>query len=203
MPGATGGPWSTDRAEIERSDCSDYATQQTLDQATNDVASASADVAEAEANHDAAVAGPTKEERAIADTQVAAAAAVLAVLERRMEKTILRAPADGGTLLMGSDALVTLSHFRKTSYDPLTDLLPICNLASTPTVSRQIAGTASNAGSKKRTGQMTAFPARRMPAAARKPARPLRVPHAGSMGDWAVARAAGASAGRRGRTPED
>jgi HlyD family secretion protein len=74
---------------------SDTATQQTLDQATNDVASASADVAEAEANHDAAVAGPTKEERAIADTQVAAAAADLAVLERRLEKTILRAPADG------------------------------------------------------------------------------------------------------------
>ena len=74
---------------------SDTATQQTLDQATNDVASASADVAEAEANHDAAVAGPTKEERAIADTQVAAAAADLAVLERRLEKTILGAPADG------------------------------------------------------------------------------------------------------------
>src|SRR6516164_6093122 len=74
---------------------SDTATQQTLDQATNDVASASADVAEAEANHDAAVAGPTKEERAIADTQVEAAAAALAVLERRLEKTILRAPADG------------------------------------------------------------------------------------------------------------
>jgi HlyD family secretion protein len=74
---------------------SDTATQQTLDQVTNDVASASADVAEAEADHDAAVAGPTKEERAIADTQVAAAAAALAVLERRLEKTILRAPADG------------------------------------------------------------------------------------------------------------
>ena len=74
---------------------SEYATQQTLDQTTNDVASASADVAEAQANHDAATAGPTKEERAIADTQVAAAAAALAVLERRLEKTILRAPADG------------------------------------------------------------------------------------------------------------
>src|SRR5216683_3418727 len=74
---------------------SDTATQQTLDQATNDVASASADVAEAQANHAAATAGPTKEERAIADTQVAAAAAALAVLERRLDKTILRAPADG------------------------------------------------------------------------------------------------------------
>jgi HlyD family secretion protein len=74
---------------------SDTATQQTLDQAQNDVASASADVAEAEANHAAAKAGPTKEERAIADVQVEAAATALAVLERRLEKTILRAPADG------------------------------------------------------------------------------------------------------------
>jgi HlyD family secretion protein len=73
----------------------DIATQQSLDQAQNDVASASADVAEAEANHAAAEAGPTKEERAIADAQVEAAAAALAVLERRLEKTILRAPADG------------------------------------------------------------------------------------------------------------
>src|SRR5205085_3912805 len=74
---------------------SDTATQQSLDQAQNDLASASADVAEAEANHAAAVAGPTKEERAIADAQVEAAAAALAVLERRLEKTILRAPVDG------------------------------------------------------------------------------------------------------------
>jgi HlyD family secretion protein len=74
---------------------SDTATQQSLDQAQTDLASASADVAEAEANHAAAVAGPTKEELAIADTQVKAAAAALAVLERRLDKTILRAPADG------------------------------------------------------------------------------------------------------------
>jgi HlyD family secretion protein len=74
---------------------SDTATQQTLDQATNDVASAAADVAEAQADHDAAATGPTKQERAIADTQVEAAAAALAVLERRLDKTVLRAPADG------------------------------------------------------------------------------------------------------------
>jgi HlyD family secretion protein len=74
---------------------SDTATQQTVDQATNDVASARADVAEAEANHAAATAGPTKEERAIADAQVEAATAALGVLERRLEKTVLRAPADG------------------------------------------------------------------------------------------------------------
>jgi HlyD family secretion protein len=74
---------------------SNDASQQALDQAENDVASARADIAEAEANHDAAVAGPTREERAIADAQVKAAASALAVLERRLDKTILRAPADG------------------------------------------------------------------------------------------------------------
>jgi HlyD family secretion protein len=72
-----------------------FESQQTLDQAENDVASAHADVAEAQANYDAAVAGPTREERAIADAQVEAAAAALAVLERRLDKMILRAPADG------------------------------------------------------------------------------------------------------------
>jgi HlyD family secretion protein len=74
---------------------SDIATQQALDQAESDAATARADVAEAEANHAAAVAGPTREERAIADAQVKAAAAAVAVLERQLEKTILRAPADG------------------------------------------------------------------------------------------------------------
>jgi HlyD family secretion protein len=73
----------------------DFASQQALDQATNDVAAARADVAEAEANHAAAVAGPTKEERAIADAQVQAAAAALAVLERHLAKTVLRSPVDG------------------------------------------------------------------------------------------------------------
>jgi HlyD family secretion protein len=74
---------------------SDTASQQSLDQAANDAAAARADVAEAKANHAAAVAGPTKEERFIADAQVKAAAAALAVLERQLEKTVLRAPADG------------------------------------------------------------------------------------------------------------
>jgi HlyD family secretion protein len=74
---------------------SDNASQQALDQAQNDTASARADVAEAKANYDAAVAGPTKEERAIADAQVKAAASALAVLERHLDKTVLRAPADG------------------------------------------------------------------------------------------------------------
>jgi hypothetical protein len=58
---------------------SDTASQQALDHATNDAAAARADVDEAKANHAAAVAGPTKEERFIADAQVKAAAAALAV----------------------------------------------------------------------------------------------------------------------------
>ena len=72
-----------------------FESQQALDQAESDAASARADVAAAQANYDAAVAGPTREERAIADAQVQAAAASVAVLERRLEKMILRAPVDG------------------------------------------------------------------------------------------------------------
>jgi HlyD family secretion protein len=72
-----------------------FESQQSLDQAENDAAGARSDVAEAQANYDAAVAGPTREERAIADTQVESATATVTVLERRLEKMILRAPADG------------------------------------------------------------------------------------------------------------
>jgi HlyD family secretion protein len=79
---------------------SDDASQQSLDQAQNDAASARADVEEAQANYDASVAGPTKEERAIADAQVKAAASALGVLERHLEKTVLRAPADGAVTVI-------------------------------------------------------------------------------------------------------
>jgi multidrug resistance efflux pump len=72
-----------------------FESQQALDQAENDVAAAQADMAQAQANYDAAVAGPTREERAIADAQVQAAATAVTVLERRLDKMILRAPADG------------------------------------------------------------------------------------------------------------
>jgi HlyD family secretion protein len=72
-----------------------FESQQALDQAENDAASARADVAEAQANYDAALAGPTREERAIADAQVQAAAAAVEVLERRLDKMVLHAPADG------------------------------------------------------------------------------------------------------------
>ena len=72
-----------------------FETQQALDQAENDVAAARAGVTAAQANYDAAAAGPTKEERAIADAQVQAAAAAVAVLDRRLDKMVLRAPVDG------------------------------------------------------------------------------------------------------------
>ena len=72
-----------------------FESQQARYQPVNDAAGARADVAEAQANYDAAVAGPTREQRAIADAQVQAAAAAVAVLERRLAKMILHAPADG------------------------------------------------------------------------------------------------------------
>src|ERR1700730_17035169 len=81
-----------------------FQSQQSLDQAENDVASARADVAEAQANYDAAAAGPTREERAIANAQVQVAAAAVAVLERRLEKMILRAPADGVVSVIAAEA---------------------------------------------------------------------------------------------------
>ncbi|MGY8668106.1 HlyD family efflux transporter periplasmic adaptor subunit [Bradyrhizobium sp. UFLA05-109] len=80
-----------------------FESQQALDQAENDVASARADVAEAQANYGAAVAGPTREERAIADAQVQAAAAAVTVLERRLDKMVLRAPADGTVSVIAAE----------------------------------------------------------------------------------------------------
>lgn len=84
--------------ELERSTylaARDFASQQALDEANNKVASTRAGLAEAEANHKAAEVGATSEQKAIADAQVQAAQAAVAVLERRLEKTRLRAPAEG------------------------------------------------------------------------------------------------------------
>jgi HlyD family secretion protein len=80
-----------------------FESQQSLDQAENDAASARADVAGAQANFDAAVAGPTREERAIADAQLQAAAAAVTVLERRLDKMVLRAPADGVVTVIAAE----------------------------------------------------------------------------------------------------
>jgi HlyD family secretion protein len=95
---------------------------QSLDEAENDEASAHADVDEAEANHAAAQAGPTREQRAIADAQVEAASSALRVLERRLEKTILRAPSDGvvtvivaeaGEAVRAGEPMLTIDEPRK------------------------------------------------------------------------------------------
>jgi len=80
-----------------------FESQQALDQAENDAAGALADVAKAQANYDAAVAGPTREERAIADAQVQAAATAVSVLERRLEKMTLRAPANGAVSVIAAE----------------------------------------------------------------------------------------------------
>ena len=83
------------RVRAEKLASTNAGTQQALDQAVDDVAAARAQVAQAEANLAAAKAGPTQAERAIADAQVQVAATALGVLERRLDKTTLRAPADG------------------------------------------------------------------------------------------------------------
>ncbi len=72
-----------------------FESQQALDQAQHDADSALMDVAQAQASYDAAAAGPTREERAIADTEVQAAFAAVAELERRLDKTVMHAPTDG------------------------------------------------------------------------------------------------------------
>jgi HlyD family secretion protein len=99
-----------------------FAAQQTLDQADADIATGHADVAEAQANYDAAEKGPTKEELGIADAQVFAATAAVDVLERQLDKTILRAPADGvvqvivaeiGEAVRAGEPVLTLEEARK------------------------------------------------------------------------------------------
>ena len=70
-------------------------SQQARDQAEDDAAAARNGVAQAEENYAAAVAGPTKEERAVADAQVDAATSAVSVIERQLKKTVLRAPVDG------------------------------------------------------------------------------------------------------------
>lgn len=72
-----------------------FAPRQALDNARKEAASARAYVAEATANHASARAGPTRQERAIAEASALAAGAQVAVLETRLRKTVLYAPTDG------------------------------------------------------------------------------------------------------------
>jgi HlyD family secretion protein len=124
-----------------------FESQQSLDQAENDAASARADVALAQANYDAAVAGPTREERAIADAQVQAAAAAVTVLERRLDKMVLRAPADGVVSVIAAEVgenvragqpilMVEAMGKQWLSFNVREDLLNRLSMGETATVMR-------------------------------------------------------------------
>ena len=80
-----------------------FASRQALDQAQMQVATARAAVAEATANYASAKVGPTRQERAIADARVSAAAAQVAVLETRLRKTMLNAPVDGVVAVVAAE----------------------------------------------------------------------------------------------------
>lgn len=72
-----------------------FASKQTLDENTASLAKAKADVDLKRAQAAEAAAGPTAEERVLADARVALAAATVADLEAKLDKTKLTAPADG------------------------------------------------------------------------------------------------------------
>jgi HlyD family secretion protein len=76
------------------------ASIQELDTATAAEASSRADIAVAEARYAEAQRGPTAEERALADANVALAEAAQAVVEARAAKMLLRAPASGTVAIL-------------------------------------------------------------------------------------------------------
>lgn len=73
----------------------DFASKQQLDQVTASLAKAEADLGLVQAVYDQSRAGPTKEERAIAEAKVALAQATVADLEAKFAKTVIKAPVDG------------------------------------------------------------------------------------------------------------
>jgi HlyD family secretion protein len=72
-----------------------FASKQQLDETTASLNKAQAGLDNSRAVHAQDVAGPTKEERAIADANVAVGEAALADLEAKFAKTTLVAPTDG------------------------------------------------------------------------------------------------------------
>lgn len=72
-----------------------FASQRQLDESTASLAKAQADLDAKTAQAALARAGPTAEERGLADAKVALADATLADLQARLEKTRLMAPVDG------------------------------------------------------------------------------------------------------------
>src|SRR5262249_39802013 len=73
----------------------DFASKQMLDESTASLAKAKADLDLKQAQVAEAKAGPTAEERALADAQVALAEATVVDLQAQLDKTKLTAPADG------------------------------------------------------------------------------------------------------------
>ena len=72
-----------------------FLSRQQLDESTASLAKAQADLAGKRAQLANAQAGPTAEERGLADAKLALARATVASLEAQLAKTSLRAPADG------------------------------------------------------------------------------------------------------------
>lgn len=73
----------------------DFASKQQLDESTASLAKTQADLELKRAQAAEASAGPTAEERAVADAKVALAEATVAELQAKLEKTVLTAPLDG------------------------------------------------------------------------------------------------------------
>jgi HlyD family secretion protein len=73
----------------------DFASRQELDERTAALAKSEADLALKRAQHAAGKAGPTAEERALADARVVLAEATVADLQAKLDKTRLTAPVDG------------------------------------------------------------------------------------------------------------
>lgn len=72
-----------------------FLSQQQLDESNASLAKAEADLEGKRARYAAAQAGPTEEERRLADAKVALAKATIASLRAQLDKTRLAAPADG------------------------------------------------------------------------------------------------------------
>jgi HlyD family secretion protein len=72
-----------------------FASKQQLDESTTSLSQAQASLDLARAVHAQDVAGPTAEERAIAEAQVVASEATVADIEAKLAKTTLLAPTDG------------------------------------------------------------------------------------------------------------
>ncbi len=126
-----------------------FASRQALDQAQMQVAAARADLAEATANYASARVGPTRQERAIADARVSAAAAQVGVLESRLRKTMLNAPADGivrvvaaevGEAIRAGQTIITIEAAEQPwlSFNVREDRVPGITIGSAVNV--QVAG---------------------------------------------------------------